>query len=48
MYIASLKELAATGEFGAALEVQLRDLVYGVASMELRGKMLNSSRHRLS
>lgn len=39
--IASLMGLAATCEFGAGLEEQLRDqLVYGVSCKELRGKLL--------
>lgn len=43
-YIATLKGLAATCEFGATLEEQLRDqLVYGVANKDLRGKLLSAA-----
>ena len=43
-YIAALKGLAATCEFGATLEEQLRDqLVYGISSKELRTKLLSAA-----
>lgn len=43
-YIASLKGLAKTCEFGATLNEQLRDqLVYGVANKDLRGKLLSAA-----
>lgn len=43
-YIAALKGLEATCEFGATLEEQLRDqLVYGVTNKDLRGKLLSAA-----
>jgi len=43
-YIAALKGLVATCEFGATLEEQLRDqVVYGISSKELRTKLLSAA-----
>ncbi|RXN38340.1 Retrovirus-related Pol poly from transposon [Labeo rohita] len=43
-YVAALKGLASTCEFGASLEEQLRDqLVYGICSKDLRARLLSAA-----